>query len=95
MGVHELATAPFGRPWRNEDLAMVLYDWRRCPAQLQPPQGPADYGPLAADIGTRTFGDFPPSPNVEIDSCPESANPVWYLAAGALVMAFMGRKKGL
>jgi hypothetical protein len=49
---------------------MVIFDWRRCPAQLVPPPGPADYGPLAADIGTRTFGDWAPSPDVYLEDCP-------------------------
>jgi hypothetical protein len=48
---------------------MVMYDWRRCPAAIEPPSAPADYGPLATDVGTRTFGDYAPMPDVEIEGC--------------------------
>lgn len=51
-------------------LGVITYDWRQCPADLPPPQGPAYYGPLAADVGTRSFGEFEPAPDVELENCP-------------------------
>jgi hypothetical protein len=76
-------------------LGMISYDWRQCPPDLPPPQGPAYYGPLAADVGTRTYGEFEPAPDVEMDSCPDcglGGNGVMILGGLALLMFLMGKK---
>ena len=79
---------------------MVTYDWRRCPYPNQAPSGPANYGPLGADVGTRAadlpldIGPFPPSQSL-IDTtvgCPPDMF-AWTVAGVAALMLLSGKKR--
>lgn len=76
-------------------IGMISYDWRQCPPELPPPQGPAYYGPLASDVGTRTFGEFEPAPDVEMESCESGlgvGGGIMLLGGLALLAMVFGKK---
>lgn len=77
---------------------MVTYDWRRCPYPNQAPTGPANYGPLGADVGFRDAGlpleggPYPPSMSI-IDTsvgCPPDM--LAWTAAGLLGLMLISKK---
>jgi hypothetical protein len=72
---------------------MVTYDWRRCPYPNQAPPGPANYGPLAADVGTRAVaGPFDPS-QYFMGSTAEGCPPDMMAWTIACVLAFIALGK--
>ena len=75
---------------------MISYDWRRCPTELPPLDGPAFPYPIREGIGTRATVErgFPPASGVDIESVTvqNTGLGTCWIIAGAMALWAMSKK---